>query len=317
MPRGGARIEAPARRPGLALPLPSVPAQVHLDADEARPLRPAPPSARGTSDGEATTRLTVDAAGVTAAASLGREHCAAPYAAHRRGRLCRPRRRSSTLRGRSFPSSWRSLVASGRLDRGVVHAGLGGRRRRGGLLRRPRARRVALVTVLPEFIIEVRFAFIQQAELVTANLTGRDAAAARPARPRCPLLVAFIARRRAASGRAVRARADPPAGARDPAGHVDLRDPDRRPRSPDGLRRRRPPRALRPLRATRAGHAGRGARRRRRASRPPARCRSRYRRPAIAALIVVAAVVVVMIANPFADALLATGTSLGHRPRTS
>ena len=31
---------------------------------------------------------------------------------------------------------------------------------------------IALVTVLPEFIIEVRFAFIQQTELVTANLTG-------------------------------------------------------------------------------------------------------------------------------------------------
>jgi cation:H+ antiporter len=31
---------------------------------------------------------------------------------------------------------------------------------------------VALVTVLPEFVIEVRFAFIQAAELVTANLTG-------------------------------------------------------------------------------------------------------------------------------------------------
>ena len=31
---------------------------------------------------------------------------------------------------------------------------------------------VALVTVLPEFIIEVRFAYIQSAELVTANLTG-------------------------------------------------------------------------------------------------------------------------------------------------
>ncbi|WP_148575191.1 hypothetical protein [Nocardioides caldifontis] len=31
---------------------------------------------------------------------------------------------------------------------------------------------VALVTVLPEFVIEIRFAFIQAAELVTANLTG-------------------------------------------------------------------------------------------------------------------------------------------------
>lgn len=31
---------------------------------------------------------------------------------------------------------------------------------------------VSLVTVLPEFVIEIRFAFIQAAELVTANLTG-------------------------------------------------------------------------------------------------------------------------------------------------
>ena len=41
---------------------------------------------------------------------------------------------------------------------------------------------------------------------------------------------------------------------------------------------------------------------------------ARYRRPAIAALIVVAGAVVVAIANPFADALLATGASLGIDP---
>src|SRR3954467_9341333 len=40
----------------------------------------------------------------------------------------------------------------------------------------------------------------------------------------------------------------------------------------------------------------------------------RHRRPAIAALILVAGAVVVTIANPFADALLATGTSLGLDP---
>jgi cation:H+ antiporter len=40
----------------------------------------------------------------------------------------------------------------------------------------------------------------------------------------------------------------------------------------------------------------------------------RYRRPAIAALILIAAVVVVTIANPFADALLASGTALGMDP---
>src|SRR3954467_15079257 len=40
----------------------------------------------------------------------------------------------------------------------------------------------------------------------------------------------------------------------------------------------------------------------------------RYRRPAIAALMLVAGAVVVIIANPFADALLVTGTSLGLDP---
>jgi cation:H+ antiporter len=41
---------------------------------------------------------------------------------------------------------------------------------------------------------------------------------------------------------------------------------------------------------------------------------TRYRRPSIAALIVASAAVVVTIANPFADALLETGTSLGIDP---
>ena len=31
---------------------------------------------------------------------------------------------------------------------------------------------IALLAVLPEFVIEIRFAFVQQAELVTANLTA-------------------------------------------------------------------------------------------------------------------------------------------------
>ena len=39
-----------------------------------------------------------------------------------------------------------------------------------------------------------------------------------------------------------------------------------------------------------------------------------FRRPAIAGLILAAAAVVIMIANPFADALLATGTSFGLDP---
>ena len=50
---------------------------------------------------------------------------------------------------------------------------------------------IALVAVLPEFIIEIRFAYIQQTELVTANLTGATrllltGATALPARRRIP-----------------------------------------------------------------------------------------------------------------------------------
>ena len=63
---------------------------------------------------------------------------------------------------------------------------------------------VALVGVLPEFIIEVRFAFIQQAELVTANLTGRHAA---PAHVRRRAAAAGGVHRPSHGGR--RRRADP------------------------------------------------------------------------------------------------------------
>jgi cation:H+ antiporter len=54
---------------------------------------------------------------------------------------------------------------------------------------------VALVAVLPEFVIEVRFAFIQQAELVTANLTGATRLLLTGALA-LPLLVAVHGRRR-------------------------------------------------------------------------------------------------------------------------
>ncbi len=53
---------------------------------------------------------------------------------------------------------------------------------------------VAVVGVLPELIIEVHFAFIQQAELVTANLTGATRLLLACA-VALPLLVAFLARR--------------------------------------------------------------------------------------------------------------------------
>jgi cation:H+ antiporter len=54
---------------------------------------------------------------------------------------------------------------------------------------------IALVAVLPEFIIEVRFAYIQQADLVTANLTGATRLLLTGA-VALPLLVAFLARRK-------------------------------------------------------------------------------------------------------------------------
>src|SRR5690349_4772304 len=54
---------------------------------------------------------------------------------------------------------------------------------------------VALVGVLPEFTIEVHFAFVQEASLVTANLTGATRLLLTGATA-LPLLVAFLAQRR-------------------------------------------------------------------------------------------------------------------------
>ena len=54
---------------------------------------------------------------------------------------------------------------------------------------------VALVAVLPEFVIEIRFAFIGQTELVSANLTGATRLLITGAIA-MPLVLAFVARRR-------------------------------------------------------------------------------------------------------------------------
>ena len=54
---------------------------------------------------------------------------------------------------------------------------------------------IALAAVLPEFIIEIRFAYTQQTELVTANLTGATRLLLTGATA-LPLIVVFIARRR-------------------------------------------------------------------------------------------------------------------------
>ena len=54
---------------------------------------------------------------------------------------------------------------------------------------------IALVTVLPEFVIETRFAYSGQTELVTANLTGATRLLLTGATA-LPLVVSFIAHRR-------------------------------------------------------------------------------------------------------------------------
>jgi cation:H+ antiporter len=171
---------------------------------------------------------------------------------------------------------------------------------------------VALATVLPEIVIEVRFAFTQQVDLVTANLTGATRLLLTGAMA-MPLAVAFLAYRRrqavqpfelAASRRlelAILLIAAVFAIQIVIRGHLTVADgivlvglyvlyarrvqgtPDEEPA---------------------VVGVGAGL-----VSLP-----ARYRRPAIAALIGVAAAIVATIANPFADALLETGVSLGLDP---
>ena len=171
---------------------------------------------------------------------------------------------------------------------------------------------IALLAVLPEFIIEVRFAFIQQAELVTANLTGATRLLLTSATA-LPLLAAYIARRRGQAATPLRLGPNRRlelgillvtaifAVQIVARGNVTVFDAvvlialyvlyARRVRgTPD-----EEPAVV----GVAAGLL----------SLP-----TRYQRPAIAALIVFAGYVVLTIANPFADALLATGTSLGIDP---
>jgi cation:H+ antiporter len=171
---------------------------------------------------------------------------------------------------------------------------------------------VALATVLPEVIIEVRFAFTQQVELVTANLTGATRLLLTGAIA-IPLAVAYLAHTR---GQAVQPFELATSRRLELAilliasifaiqivirGQLTLAD---------GIVLL----ALYVLYARRVqgtpdeepAVVGVGAGLR---SLPP-----RYRRSAIAALIGVAGAIVATIANPFADALLETGTSLGLDP---
>jgi cation:H+ antiporter len=171
---------------------------------------------------------------------------------------------------------------------------------------------IALVAVLPEFVIEVRFAYTQQTELVTANLTGATRLLLTGATA-LPLIATFIARRRRQAAQPFQL-----AGTRRlelgillivsifsiqivARGNLTLVDgiilvalyvfyarrvqgtPEEEPAVvgvPAGL-----------------------------LTLPP-----QFRRAAITGLIIAAAAVVLMIANPFADALLATGTSFGLDP---
>jgi cation:H+ antiporter len=171
---------------------------------------------------------------------------------------------------------------------------------------------IALLAVLPEFVIEARFAYTQETELVTANLTGATRLLLTGA-VGLPLAVAFIARRSSQA-----------------AASIELAAPRRLELGlllvtsifaiqiaargsltvPDGIilialyvlytrRVQGTPDEEPAVLGVPAGLV----------SLPP-----RQRRPAIAALMLVAGAVVITIANPFADALLATGTSLGIDP---
>jgi cation:H+ antiporter len=172
---------------------------------------------------------------------------------------------------------------------------------------------IALVAILPEFIIEVRFAYIQEDELVTANLTGATRLLLAGALA-LPLLVAFLASRR----KEQTAPAFQLAAARrlelgvllitsvfaiqvTTLGQLTVAD---------GI-------ILVALYALYARRVQGGSREDSPAFGVPAGLLSlprQYQRPAIAALGALAAGVVVMVAHPFVDALLATGTTLGFDP---
>jgi cation:H+ antiporter len=172
---------------------------------------------------------------------------------------------------------------------------------------------IALVAVLPEFVIETRFAYSQQTALVTANLTGATRLLLTGATA-LPLVVAFIARRR---GQAAAAPFQLATSRRLELGMLLIAAlfaiqivVFRALTLVDGVilialyilyarRIRGTPEEEPAVLGVAAGLVA---------------LPQRYRRLAIAALIVVAAAVVVTIANPFADALLASGTSLGMDP---
>ncbi len=171
---------------------------------------------------------------------------------------------------------------------------------------------IALVAVLPEFIIETRFAYVQETELVTANLTGATRLLLTGATA-LPLVVAYIARRRGQAAAPFRL-----AGSRRlelgvllivsifsiqivARGSLTLAD---------GV-------ILLALYILYARRVQGTPEEEPAVIGVPAGLLSlprQFQRPTIAALIAAAAAVVITIANPFADALLATGTSFGLDP---
>jgi cation:H+ antiporter len=171
---------------------------------------------------------------------------------------------------------------------------------------------IALVTVLPEFIIETRFAYAQETELVTANLTGATRLLLTGATA-LPLVVAFIARRRgeAAASFQLAATRRLELGILLITSVFAIQVVARgRLALGDGV-------ILIALYAFYARRVQGTAEEQPAVFGVPAGLLSlppQHRRPAIAALIAGAAAVVVTVANPFADALLATGTSLGIDP---
>ena len=171
---------------------------------------------------------------------------------------------------------------------------------------------VALVAVLPEFVIEVRFAYIQETGLVTANLTGATRLLLTGAMA-IPLVVAYLAhrRRQAATPFRLGVTRRLELGILLIAAIFSVQVVIRGSLTIfDGFVLV----ALYALYASRVHGTE---------DEEPAvvgvaagllSLPVQYRRPAIVGMILGAGAVILTIANPFADALLATGTSLGLDP---
>jgi cation:H+ antiporter len=171
---------------------------------------------------------------------------------------------------------------------------------------------VALVAVLPEFTIEIRFAFIQAAELVTANLTGATRLLLAGATT-LPLLTVWLASRRGTAAPTVELSTS----RRLELGVLLVTSVFAVQIAIRGTLTVFDAVVLIGLYVVYATHV-RGT-----PDEEPAvvgvgagllTLPERYQRPAIVGLIVLAGTAVIIVANPFADALLHTGASLGIDP---